>query len=324
MHIVITDANSVLLTHAPSKSSDEATGLDAQWAGSVLRHFRNCAVSEQTTLQLILWGGTAQWRKDLLHSYNDITTFMERHQGALGNLSKVRGLVHKALKSFPVIHLTHPSAEAADLAWGLSRQFSQQGHLVTLRTGDTNWLQLVGQRTRWTHPRKAVEVVELERFSQVCDFSTPAHVAPVNALTGEAHAGIPGLVDVTRKRANALLCKYGSLAAVFEATDDFMTFSQEPYYLQPLLTQEGRRLVLSNVQVLDLSLGPALCGSDVMLDIGSFEELDLFEALVDLNLHQLQDSFDPWTKPLRRELARSELSTLKRALENLPKSWTRD
>jgi len=78
-----------------------------------------------------------------------------------------------------------------------------------------------------------------------------------------------------------------------------------------------------NLQLVDLSLGPVLQGSDVELVVGEFDELNLFELFVDLDFRQMQDGFDSWRRTLNTALAAADVNSVKRAVANVAKSWDR-
>lgn len=321
MHIIITDANSLGYAQYHAQPIRWAGDTQTHAVYGMLNYIRRNLQVEKDALNIVVWDGRAQWRYDLFKEYkgNRAQTAQQIQDRALYEAQ--RPWIEKLFAALPVIQVKHPRAEADDLGWGLARQLSQQGHLVTVRTSDTDWLQMVNARTRWNNARKPSEVVELEGFSQACGYASPLHVPQVKALTGDTSDNIDGLVDVANKRANSLLAKYGSLEAVLAAAEDFMAFSSEPKHFHALMTPEGRERVLRNLQLVDLSKGPALQGDDVELQVGQYDELNLFEGLVDLNFLQLQDTYGIWARPMQKDLATSDVASVKRALKELHKSW---
>lgn len=322
MHIILTDVAAVGYVHHLANPKTNVKGLETQAVSGVIKYFRNCLAQDPDALHVALWDGHAHWRHDLFSAYKSALHLSDEQHTSKHAYRLQVPWIKKALKYFPVVQLMHPHGEAKDLAWGLSRLLSQQGHLITLRTVNEDWLQMVNPRTRWHNARKLGELVELENFAKNSEFPSPWHVSQCHALTGYSAHGIPGFQDVTKKRANALLSQYGSIDEVLQATEDLMAFSTEPRYFHPLMTEEGRALVVRNLQLLDLSRGPALTGESLETSYGCFEELELYELLVDMDFAQLQASFPSWSKPLWRQIGPVEVSAFRRALGVLDSGWS--
>ncbi len=321
MHVKLVDANSLGYIQHHAQDIRHSGDLQTQAVAGVLSHVRRSLQYEPEVLHVFVWDGRAQWRYDLHPGYKaGRTRTAEQRQSRL-DYERQRPWIQRALAAFPVLQVTHPNAEADDVAWGLARQLGAQGHLVTVNTSDTDWLQMVGPRVRWLNARRPGQLVDHDNFHRLSGYGAPSHVAQVKALTGDDSDDIPGLPDVAQKRASALLGKYGSIQAVLEAANDLLLFSEEPKYFHTLMTPEGQELVRRNLQLVDLARAPALQGDSVALVEGEFNELELFEVFVDLEFRQLQDAFDGWARTLNRELNAADVYSVRRAVQSIQRSW---
>lgn len=323
MHIKLIDANSIGYAQHHANDLRHAGDLQTQAIAGMLQHVRRNLQHDPSVLNVLVWDGRAQWRYDLYSPYKSGRHRTAEQRETRQHYEAQRPWVERALSYFPVLQVKHPHGEADDLAWGLSRQLSAQGHLVTVHTSDTDWLQMVSPRVRWLNARKPSQLVELDTFHRLSGFATPAQVAQVKALMGDDSDDIEGVPDIAQKRAASLLGKYGTLDAVLEAADDFLQFSQEPKFFHSLMLPQWKDAVRRNRQLVDLSLGPVLAGEDVELVVGAFDELNLFEIFVDLQFLQMQDGFDSWKRVLNAPLSAADVNSVKRAIGTLAKSWGR-
>lgn len=321
MHVRLIDANSVGYAQHHAQDVRMAGNMQTQAIAGMLQHVRRNLQYEPQTLNVLLWDGRAQWRYDILPTYKSGRHRTPEQRAERESYELQRPWIQRALRAFPVLQLTAPHAEADDLAFGLSRQLAGQGHLVSLFTADTDWLQLVAPRVRWINARKPAQVVELDGFARNCSFPAPELVASIKALAGDDSDDISGVPDIALKRATALVAKYGTLDAVLEAARDPFAFSNEPKYFQPLALPETQALVRRNERLVTLACGPSVCGDEVQWHAGSFDELELYEVFVDLGFLQFQDAFSLWERHLSKELPRADVLSVQRAIENLAQSW---
>lgn len=322
MHVRLIDANSLGYAQHHANDISLAGSLQTQAVSGVMRHLRRNLQFDKQVFNVLIWDGRAQWRYDLHPGYKAGRHRTPEQRESRRAYEAQQPWIRRVLRSFPVAQVQHPHAEADDLAFGLSRALARQGHLVSLFTADTDWLQLVSSRVQWVNARKPSQVVMADGFVRSSGgFATPADVAAVKALMGDTSDDIDGLPDVGPKRAQGLLAKYGGLQEVLAAAQDFLTFSAEPKYFHSLMVPEYRDLVERNSRLVDLSRGPRLAADDVALSFGQFDELDLYEALVDLDFKTMQDEFASWQRALDVEVDRANALSVKRALETLGSSW---
>lgn len=324
MHIRLIDANS--LGHAQHHGQPERLAKQehpVQAVFGVLNNLRQHLQNAPDVLNVLIWDGRAQWRYDLHPGYKSGRHKTPEQRRARQAYEWQQPWIQRAVACLPLVQITHPHAEADDLGWGISQQLSRQGHMVTLATTDSDWLQGVKQRVRWQNVRTPHQVVELEGFSKSSGgFFSPASVAPVKALAGDTSDDIEGVNQVGDKRAMGLLSKYKSIPELLAAADDFMAFSAEPSYAHGLMNAEVRERVLRNLRLIDLSAGPALAGSDCHLVVRPDSSLDLYEIFVDLEFLHWQEQFQGWERLCNREMDPAALQIVERAIAAMKSSWS--
>jgi DNA polymerase I len=323
MHIRLIDVNSLGYAqhHGQPLRHDEASN-PVQAVYGVLWHIRQLLINQPNVLYVFVWDGRAQWRYNLHPEYKSGRHRTPAQQVSRQEYQRQQPWIQKALRTLPVLQIRHPGAEADDLGYGLSRQLSRQGHLVTLSTLDSDWLQSVSQRVRWHNLKAPYQLVELDGFIKSSGgYPTPNMVPPVKALAGDSSDDIAGVPNIADKRALGLLSKYQTLDNLLAASEEFLEFSSEPSYAHALMTPEIRELVRRNLTLVDLSKGPALAGCDCELIVGDGDELGLYEVFVDLGFTQFKDQFEPWRRLCRKSIGLGEAHAIERALLELPQSW---
>lgn len=286
MHIQLIDANALSRAPVTETHSDREPLEDAkQGAARLLNAVRHRLERAPDNLLVVLWNGSSQWRTRILPAY--IKPKCCPLQDSLAQAS---------LAHLPIVQLSHPHAEAADLAWGLAAQLSRQGHLVTLESEEPNWLQAVANRVSWQSPRNPRQKVELQGFFKSSGFLTPASVSHTRALTGVPSLGVVGVPGLDAKRAQGLIAKYKTASALLEATQDFTLFSQEPAYAHALMNPEVQDLLTLNLKVLDLPSAPALIGDDCRVTVSDWDSLDFYDILGELRLAREPLQFAHWQR----------------------------
>lgn len=321
MHVRLIDANSVGYAHHHAADQRFVGDMQTHAVHGLLWHIRRNLQIDPDMLNVLVWDGRAHWRYAMHPGYKAGRHRTAEQRETRRQYEAQRPLIQRALQNFPVLQVRVPDSEADDLAWGLSRQLSAQGHRVTVFTADSDWLSMVNARTAWVNARKPQQIIELDGFSKATGFPSPGQVAAIKALSGDDADDIEGVHDIGPKRAAALIQRHGSLAGVFRAAQDIFTFSQEPKYFHALMLAEVQERVLRNERLVDLSKGPALHSSSVELQVGEYDPLELYELFVDLEFKQWQESFPQWEKVLSMEPPTANFLSVKRALANLAQSW---
>lgn len=219
MHTDLVDANGMghafhhgnTLTH---------NGIPVQVIFGYMRMLRALRVANPKGKILVLWDGKAKFRFDVLPEYKSGRE--ERRAAdpkAIQKHSQYQSqipIVKKAVTYLGVSQLVHPSLEADDLAGLLVK--SIPGNKV-LRTGDSDWLQLVDENTSWFDPRDGGQRVDLDNFHQATGYFSPGEYIQGKALQGDITDDIPPVGGVGKTGAHLMLAQYRSVENFFAAFD---------------------------------------------------------------------------------------------------------
>lgn len=186
--------------------------------------------------------------------------------------------VHRLLDGLGVPRLTVPGYEADDVLGTLARRYADEGHQVTLVTGDKDFCQLVGGRVRLLDTMK-------ERITGPDDVKErlgvpPDRVVDFLALTGDAVDNVAGVPGVGPKTAAQLLEKYGTLEGVVAGGGGEKGKKGEALREHGARALANRALVTIDTDV-PLGLEPGA------LDGRPMDRAALAETLRELELHRL-------------------------------------
>lgn len=323
MHIRLYDMNSVGYTHHHGQSlTTDSLGRQTQAVSGVLNRIKQQIKQSPEILPIALWDGRAQWRYDLHPSYKSGRHRTPEQRAAREAYTNQVPWIQKGLSCFPVVQVTHPNAEADDLGWALSRQLERQGHLVTLESSDTDWLQMVSQRVECMSARSPHTLIGLDGFlANSKGFPHPLLVPHIKAISGDSSDDIEGVEKIADKRAIVLIDKYQSVENLISATEDFMSFSQEPSWAHALMDPQVQQRILNNLRLIDLSRGPALKGADCVVTCGEGDERELQGLLESLALNSLTQGYYSWQQVCDSVVTAAGRSVVQKALSNLHESW---
>ncbi len=113
--------------------------------------------------------------------------------------------------------------EADDVIGSLSKTFAADGINVAVLTGDTDLLQLVGDRVDVYLPgvKRFDELRRYDRDAVVERYSFgPEFVPDYKALVGDTSDNIPGVPGIGEKSAKALINQFGPVEAIFQHVDE--------------------------------------------------------------------------------------------------------
>jgi DNA polymerase I len=155
--------------------------------------------------------GAPTFRKEIYPAYK--ATRARMPDDLVPQVSLIKEVV-RAMR-LPVIE--REGFEADDIIATLARRFSHQGLQVTVITGDKDLMQIVNEHVRLLDTMKdkvsGLEEVR-ERFG-----GTPAQVADVLALAGDASDNIPGVPGIGEKTARELIAEFHSLESLLDNID---------------------------------------------------------------------------------------------------------
>lgn len=141
--------------------------------------------------------------------------------------------------------------EADDVLGTLARQASDAGLEVVIVTGDTDALQLVGERVKVLTPRRNFSDTVLYDNEMVREKYglEPTQLADFKGLKGDPTDNIPGVPGIGEKSASALLRRFGSIEGIYAHIEEI-----EPKFRKLLEGHEsdalrGKRLATIVVNV---------------------------------------------------------------------------
>lgn len=267
-------------------------------------------------ITVFLWGESAPWRKKIAPGYGAADSAM------LNDYLGQEAILQNVLRSLPVIQLWSTEGEGCDLAWGLSKQLSRQGHLTTIVSPCVSLLQAVDSRVEWQSLRTPKQVVSLESFAVASGgFPTPAAVGPIIALIGDVSKGIEGTQGLTLKNAQYLISKYKTIEYLLYSTRDFLRFSQEPQFAQALMVEDTQSRIALNIKLIDLSRAHPLDSGECKLVQGEGDYSRVAEVL------RSSPSFVPssvahtWGQIVFKRMGAGEAQAVLRAVSKLSDSW---
>lgn len=115
-----------------------------------------------------------------------------------------------------------PGFEADDLIGTLARQGVEKGYRVTVLTGDSDQLQLVGDGVTVQITQRGVSEVKVYDAEAVRERYGigPERIADWKALVGDTSDNIPGVPGIGEKTASLLLQKWGTLENLLAHVDE--------------------------------------------------------------------------------------------------------
>jgi len=111
-----------------------------------------------------------------------------------------------------------PGYEADDLIATMTRTLAAEGYDVVLVSKDKDLRQLLADNVRM-YDVQSNEYFDVARLAEKCGF-TPKQAVDVQTLMGDAIDNVPGVPGVGEKTAVKLICKYGSVDAIFDHLED--------------------------------------------------------------------------------------------------------
>jgi DNA polymerase-1 len=126
-------------------------------------------------------------------------------------------LVMEATKALNLPCLTKPGFEADDLIATYARIASEQGHRVTIISGDKDMLQLVNSNVRVYNPSTEQSIDE--NWVKTKYGIMPEQFTHLQALTGDKSDNVPGVMGVTDKVATELIQSFGTIDNLLDSIE---------------------------------------------------------------------------------------------------------
>lgn len=169
-------------------------------------------------IPIVLWDGSAQWRKDICPDYKANRRNDPKKVAVKDEYSTQVPYIRSAINFLGIDQMVSPTCEADDLAGAYSRLLERQGHLVELVTGDKDWLQLVTPSVTWSDPIRDRQV-DIMTFESFTDYPNVDQFLDEKCLTGDASDNIKGVGGIGAKGAKELLTEWGSVENFLIAAD---------------------------------------------------------------------------------------------------------
>lgn len=258
-HFLTVDGNSI--AHANHNTTPLTVGdFQVQSIFGCLRSAQKLAELYPRSEQIWLWDGKAQWRIDLYPEYKGNRAPLDADaEASKAAFKRQAPFTEKALNLLGIKQIRSPLLEADDLAGYFTRSLSQQGHKVTMVSGDRDWITLVDKNVSWFDPirDRKVDMDSLLDFTGY--FSTEAYVQG-KALQGDNSDNITGIPKMGEKTAALFLAEWGDVRKFFAAVDNGTytpkkRVSKTATSLHPeqvLASPEGRAIFERNVKLMDL------------------------------------------------------------------------
>ncbi|UFJ42662.1 5'-3' exonuclease [Brevibacillus humidisoli] len=129
-------------------------------------------------------------------------------------------LVKELTAAFDVPNVGVPGYEGDDVLGTLGERFAQEGHSITIVSGDYDTLQLVSDRISVKILKNGGKHEHFTPFSlHEMRGITPEQVVDVKALQGDPSDCIPGCPGIGEKTAIKLIQEYGNLDVLYEQID---------------------------------------------------------------------------------------------------------
>jgi DNA polymerase-1 len=202
---------------------------------------------------IVLWDGRS-WRYDAYPQYKATRTTSSEHMGAIRDAWKSqKPLLAKFLRSIGVEQVAASNMEADDLAARMRRLYNQAGREVVLVSGDSDWLQLVNERTSIYNPTEKKRVT-LHNFAEQTKYPAPKIVVDVKALKGDTGDNISGVGGVGEKTVANIIAQFGSVNGLLNGTlgDPALCATLDKRILAFLEDTEKQARYRANLKIIDL------------------------------------------------------------------------
>jgi 5'-3' exonuclease len=244
---------------------------------------------------VVLWDGHSAWRKELCPEYKANRVAKDEKQLAHKEAYKKQvPFIRKALQLLGVRQMLVSSAEADDMAGVLAKRLSVN-NLVTLITGDKDWLQLVNNNTVWYDPIRDNRV-GVGNFFEFTGYQTREGFLDGKALMGDNSDNISGVGGIGEKGAPEFIAEFGSVDNYFKQVDDGKFVPKKKAH-ERLASEEGRKIFYRNRHLMNLLDVPTPPQEDVNVMTPTYNK-EVFRNLCEkLAFQSFLRDFDNFLKP---------------------------
>lgn len=291
---LIIDGNS--LGHAAHNATKLTVGsMQTQAIFGMIKSSRLLAEKYRGWRQLVLWDGSAQWRKDIYPEYKGNRKARDEKQAAHKQAYKDQSpFVRKALQILGLRQILVSNLEADDMAGVLTRTATGE---IVLVSGDQDWLQLVRSNVTWFDPIRDY-TVGMGNFTEFTGYFSPREFLEGKALMGDTSDNIPGVGGIGEKGAPEFLAQFKSVAGFLAQCDDG-SFVPKKKAHQNLAKPEGRAAFDRNLRLMNLLDAPNPERDQMIVIKPAYSEAN-FRALCEkLAFMSILRDFDNFMTPFR-------------------------
>jgi 5'-3' exonuclease len=256
---------------------------------------------------IVLWDGESSFRHELLPTYKE----SRRHAEATDpEKARERGayraqvpFITKSMQTLGVRQIKCHNLEADDLGGYFATRLSAAGQNVLLITGDTDWLQLVNERTTWLDPRgQNGKRVSLANFFSMTGYQTPKEYLQGKCLIGDPTDDIPPVGGIGAKGAPEFMAQFRSVPEFWRRCDTGEFVPTKKAHIG-LWKGEARENFKRNLKLISLLNVPKPDPQTLNIDNGSYNA-DAFKAICErLVFASLLRDFDNFVAPFQKQWA---------------------
>jgi len=287
------------LGYASHLGTKLSTGsMPTQAIFGLIRTMRLLQVESPRSRKIVLWDGSAKWRKEINPAYKESRKRTAEQLKVREEYARQVPDMRRALTYLGIDQVLSPNCEADDLAATYVAVFRKRDLPVTMVTGDRDWLQLVREGVDWFDPIHD-RYCNHENFAEFTGFRDPEQFVDAKALQGDPSDNIKGVGRIGEVGAKKLLAAYGRVGNFLRMYDlnrermidlpiDWIKFAEN---------LDGRRdRFFENRKIMELK--PNAPGvKDAQVTKGA-QDFEAFRRLCEeLAFLSILGQFDEWIRP---------------------------
>lgn len=220
MRRIIIDGNSIgFAAHQGTRLN--AGGQQTQAIFGMIKTIHKVQREKRDAKITVLWDGRS-WRHTATDGYKATRSDDPKKVAERNEYKRQRPHIARGLKLLGVDQVIAFNLEADDLAPLLVDRFSQQGDLITLLTGDKDWLQLVKPGVVWQDHKQDRKCTHAD-FQMFTGYENVRQFVQGKALQGDTSDNIPGVGGIGEKGAQDFMMCFGSVECFMNETKDYLT-----------------------------------------------------------------------------------------------------
>lgn len=222
MNYLFVDGNGLGYYHHESDKLSNGD-MEVQAIFGFLKNVRRYA-SILRARPVILWDGFSDNRREFYPEYKSNRDEDAKMKAMKEGFAKQKPFIKDIMRVAGVNQITAVDGEADDLAGMLVAKYRHDDNVenVYLLTGDSDWKQLVNEKTTWVALREDAKHkrINMEMFAELTGYPTPKAFLEGKALQGDKSDNIQQVGGIGEKGAQDLLHEYGSIVSLVRGIND--------------------------------------------------------------------------------------------------------